>query len=60
MPCMSVAYDAMFATAMIHIVTDTNASANGVATTSTPTRKSVRASVAVTAVIATGRKRASR
>jgi len=41
MPCMSVAYDAMFATAMIHIVTDTNASANGVATTSTPTRKSV-------------------
>src|SRR2546423_14336766 len=57
MPCMSVAYDAMFATAMTHIATETNARANGVAARSTPTRKIVRAAVAVTAVIAAGRKR---
>jgi len=60
MPCMSVAYDAMFATAMIHIVTLTNARANGVAASRTPTRKIDRESVALTAVIRTGGNRANR
>ena len=50
----------MLATAITHVATDTNASASGVAATSTPTRKIDRESVEVKAVTRTGRKRASR
>ena len=51
---MSIAYDPMFATAITHVVTDTSASAIGVVTTSTPTRKISREMVAVIAVTRTG------
>src|SRR5260221_12320593 len=57
---MRVAYEAMLAIEITHIVTDTRASANGVVTISTPMRKTSRPATAVTAVIRTGANRARR
>ena len=57
---MSVAYEAMFAIEITHVVADTSASANGVVTASTPMRKISRERVAVIAVTRTGATVASR
>ncbi len=57
---MSVAYEPRFAMAITHVVTETKASAKGVAARSTPVRKMSRDSVAVIAVTRTGGTFASR